>query len=102
MSIAEEYARAVKTFALMEPSSWVDDASYKAWVKSPSSKCGPRYVLLTGQASEPQPEETLSERLSSFGSVVTVIDLKVLGLKLSSHLAKRPSFASHKSDGGTK
>ena len=100
-SIAERYARGVMAFALMEPTSWVDEDTHRAWIRSPSSRCGARYVLIAGQAAEAQSEETLIEALSSLGSVVTVLDLKSLGLKLSSHLAMRPSFASYKSAGET-
>lgn len=98
-SIAEQHDNAVTRYALMEPCAWADDGSYRAWVKSPSSKCGARYVVISGHVAEPQSEETLPQRLSSFGSVVTVIDLKALGQKLSTHLAERPSFATNSSGG---
>ena len=101
-SIAEEYAWPLMQYALMEPKSWLDGDSHQAWLATLASKCGARYVVITGRAIEAQSVDTFTDVLLHTASVVTVLDLKSLGMRLSSHLAKRPSSASNISERGTK
>ncbi len=92
--IAERYACALMGYALDEPSSWSDEGSYRAWLDGPVSQRKSRYVLLSGSSPEAQLVDTLTELSSIIEPIVTVLDLKSLGQKLSLHLAERPSSAS--------
>lgn len=90
---AEGYASALVAHALDERCSWTDDASYQAWLDGPSIERKSRYLLFAGSSPQAQGVDDLTEFTSVFSPVVTVLDLKSLGQKLSRHLAERPSSA---------
>jgi hypothetical protein len=90
-AISRQYADDLVAHALDEPSSWTDEDSYLAWLDGPSSENKSRYVLLAGSTPQVQQVDTLKGMLSMAEPVVTVLDLKLLGQKLSLHLAERPS-----------
>lgn len=100
-TIAERYANALVSHALDEPCSWTDDASYRAWKDGPSTERKYRFVLLAGSSPEAQQIDNLTEITSVLTPVVTVLDLKSLGRKLSCHLAERPSSAISIGSGGS-
>ncbi|WP_369026396.1 hypothetical protein [Qipengyuania sp. RANM35] len=90
--IAQQFCDALRHHALQHRSSWVNDVSHAAWLKSSFGKTqSSKFILIERAGGTAVAIDDLSKMDQNRGATISLVNLEHLGCRLAEHLSRRPS-----------